>query len=195
MRIQQLLLLRYGKFTDQPLVFPHAKQDFHLIVGANEAGKSTTRSAILDLLYGIETRSTFDFLHAKAEMRLEASIEHQGATLDFIRTKARTKSLLGPTGAVLADSALASFLAGTDRAFFDQMFGLDHARLEAGGNAILSASNDIGQILFQSAAASAAWALYVTSSRPRPTSSGHAGARAIGLTTPPAMNWPAPKPP
>ncbi len=152
MRIQQLHLLRYGKFTDQVLSFPPASLDFHLVVGANEAGKSTIRSAILDLLYGIETRSTFDFLHAKAEMRLGAILEHQGAALEFIRTKARAKSLLCPDGSVLAESALAAFLAGTDRAFFDQMFGLDHARLEAGGKAILGASNDIGQILFQSAA-------------------------------------------
>ena len=152
MRILKLDLLRYGKFTDQALSFPNAERDFHLIIGANEAGKSTTRSAILELLYGIETRSTLDFLHAKPEMRLGATIEHDGELLEFIRTKARTKSLISPAGAVVADSLLATFLGGTDRLFFDQMFGLDHAGLQAGGNAILSASNDIGQILFQSAA-------------------------------------------
>ena len=152
MRIQQLQLLRYGKFTDRVLTFPHAHRDFHLIVGPNEAGKSTARSAILDLLYGIETRSTFDFLHAKADMRLGATLHHQGAALDFVRIKARAKTLLGADGGVLPELALVPFLAGTDRAFFDQMFGLDHGRLEAGGNAILGASNDIGQILFQSAA-------------------------------------------
>ena len=152
MRIQHLNLLRYGKFTDQLLSFPHARQDFHLIVGANEAGKSTTRSAILDLLYGIETRSTLDFLHAKADMRLGASIEHDGAALEFIRTKARTKTLQSASGSVLAETSLTPFLGSTDRAFFDQMFGLDHTRLKSGGDAILSASNDIGEILFQSAA-------------------------------------------
>ena len=152
MRIRQLNLLRYGKFTDQVLLFPHSSRDFHLIVGANEAGKSTTRSAILDLLYGIEARSTYDFVHAKPEMRLGATIEHGGACLEFVRAKANKKTLLDAAGNALPDSALATFLSGTDRAFFDQMFGLDHARLEAGGNAILSASTDIGQILFQSAA-------------------------------------------
>jgi len=151
MRIQQLNLLRYGRFTDQLLSFPHARRDFHFVIGGNEAGKSTTRSAILDLLYSIDPRTTFDFLHAKTEMRLGGTIEHQGAALEFVRVKAR-KSLLNPAGTVLADSALATFLAGVDRSFFDQMFGLDHARLETGGKAILSASNDIGQILFQSAA-------------------------------------------
>ena len=86
MRIQQLNLLRYGKFTERVLDLPAAPRDFHFIVGANEAGKSTTRSAILDLLYGIETRSSYDFVHAKADMRLGATLQHAGQALDFVRT-------------------------------------------------------------------------------------------------------------
>jgi uncharacterized protein YhaN len=153
MRIQRLDLLRYGKFTDRSLAFPAgAARDFHLVVGANEAGKSTTRSAILDLLYGIETRSSYDFLHAKAEMRLGATLVHAGEALDVVRTKARTKSLLGPDGQPLSDAALATFLGGTERGFFDQMFGLDHPRLVKGGRSILDSADDIGQMLFQSAA-------------------------------------------
>jgi uncharacterized protein YhaN len=152
MRIQQLNLLRYGKFTGRVLALPAAPRDFHFVVGANEAGKSTTRSAILDLLYGIETRSTFDFVHAKADMRLGATLQHAGQALDFVRVKARLKTLQAPDGSALPETALAAFLGGSDRAFFDQMFGLDHQRLQAGGNAILSAHNDVGQILFQSAA-------------------------------------------
>src|SRR3546814_20159802 len=38
------------------------------------------------------------------------------------------------------------------RSFFDKMFGLDHPRLVEGGNSILNAQDDVGQILFQSAA-------------------------------------------
>ncbi|HUD33980.1 MAG TPA: AAA family ATPase, partial [Variovorax sp.] len=153
MRIQRLDLLRYGKFTDRGLAFPAgATRDFHLVVGANEAGKSTTRSAILDLLYGIETRSTYDFLHAKAEMRLGATLVHAGEAIDVVRTKARAKSLLGPGGQPLSDTALATFLGGTERGFFDQMFGLDHPRLVKGGRSILDSADDIGQMLFQSAA-------------------------------------------
>ena len=152
MRFEQLHLLRYGKFTDRALSFPKAARDFHLIIGANEAGKSTTRSAILDLLYGIELRSTLDFLHAKADMRLGAHIEQQGRRLEFTRAKARIKTLFDGDGNVLPESALGPWLGGSDREFFDQMFGLDHGRLVAGGNLILDASNDLGQILFQSAA-------------------------------------------
>lgn len=152
MRITRLDLLRYGKFTDKSVSLPSAAKDFHLIVGPNEAGKSTLRNAIQDLLFGIETRSRYNFLHPHSEMRLGALIEHGGDRLDFFRTKARTKTLQSSTGTPLPDNALTPFLGQIDRTFFDQMFGLNHERLVTGGQEILSASNDIGQILFQAAA-------------------------------------------
>ncbi|MCF8209608.1 MAG: AAA family ATPase [Rhodoferax sp.] len=152
MRIARLDLLRYGKFTDQTLEFPLAAQDFHLVVGPNEAGKSTLRHAILDLLFEIETRSRFNFLHPHSDMRLGARIGHADSALDFVRTKARQRSLQTPAGSALPDNALAPYLGTVERSFFDQMFGLDHTRLVKGGQEILSASNDLGQILFQAAA-------------------------------------------
>lgn len=151
MRIARLDLARYGKFTDRSIDLPAAKRDFHLLVGANEAGKSTVRDAILDLLFGIETRSTYDFLHPKAEMRLGAQIRDAASVLEFQRIK-KSKSLLDTHGKALPEDALAAFLGNADRDFYDQMFGLDHGRLIAGGNEILKASNDVGRILFQSAA-------------------------------------------
>lgn len=152
MRLSRLDLRRYGKFTDQSISLPNTAKDFHLIVGPNEAGKSTLRNAIQDLLFGIETRSRYNFLHPHSEMCLAALIEQGDERLDFIRTKARTKTLQSAAGKVLSDDALAPFLGQVDRAFFDQMFGLNHERLVSGGQEILSASNDIGQILFQAAA-------------------------------------------
>ena len=151
MRINRLDISRYGKFTDATMALPVAQRDFHLLVGSNEAGKSTIRDAILDLLFGIETRSPYDFLHPKPEMRLGALISHGENTLDFQRVK-KARSLIDPQGNVLPDTALASFLGNADRCFFDHMFGLDHDRLVSGGNEILKASNDVGRILFQSAA-------------------------------------------
>lgn len=151
MRIDRLDLSRYGKFTDRSIALPAATRDFHLLVGANEAGKSTVRNAILDLLFGIEMRSAYDFLHPKAEMRLGALISDAGKTFGFQRVK-KAKSLMDAHGAALPENALAAFLGNADRAFYDQMFGLDHGRLIAGGNEILKASNDVGRILFQSAA-------------------------------------------
>ena len=152
MRFHRLDLLKYGKFSDQHVEFPAATRDFHLIVGPNEAGKSTLRSAILDLLFGIPTRSPLGFLHPLSELCLGASIGNKAGSLEFRRVKAQKQTLRSPLDALLADAALTPFLGTADRNFFDQMFGLDHTRLVEGGNSILSAANDVGQVLFQSAA-------------------------------------------
>ena len=85
MRITRLDLLRFGKFTDTSLALPQATQDFHLIVGPNEAGKSTLRTAIQELLFGIDTRSPYNFVHAHKEMRLGALIEHDGKQLIYLQ--------------------------------------------------------------------------------------------------------------
>ena len=152
MRMTRLDLLRYGKFTDKSVALPCVPRDFHLIVGPNEAGKSTLRDAIQELLFGIENRSRYNFLHAYGDMRLGALIEQGGEQLDFIRTKARAKTLQTAGGSPLPENSLAPFTGQIDRTFFDKMFGLNHERLVAGGEAILSASDDVGQILFQAAA-------------------------------------------
>lgn len=152
MRFHRLDLIKYGKFTDRSVDFPAAKHDFHLIVGPNEAGKSTLRSAIVDLLFGIHARSPFSFLHPLNQLRLGGSISNASDTLEFHRAKALRQTLRSPSDDVLPDSALTPFLGAADRNFFDQMFGLDHTRLVSGGNSILNAENDVGQILFQSAA-------------------------------------------
>ena len=120
--------------------------------GPNEAGKSTLRSAIVDLLFGIPTRSLLSFLHPLNELRLGAYISNTSGSLEFHRAKAQKQTLRSPLDAVLSDTALTPFLGTADRNFFDQMFGLDHTRLVSGGNSILNAENDVGQILFQSAA-------------------------------------------
>jgi uncharacterized protein YhaN len=152
MRFHRLDLIKYGKFSDRSVEFPAAKQDFHLIVGPNEPGKSTLRSAIVDLLFGIPPRSHLSFLHPLNELRLGAFISNASGSLEFHRTKALKQTLRSPLNAVLLDTALTPFLGTADRNFFDQMFGLDHTRLVSGGNSILNAENDVGQILFQSAA-------------------------------------------
>ncbi len=152
MRFHRLDLIKYGKFSDRCVEFPMAKQDFHLIVGPNEAGKSTLRSAIIDLLFGIPVRSPLSFLHPLNALRLGAHISNASGTLDFQRAKATKQTLRSPADAILSDTALTPFLGTADKHFFDQMFGLDHTRLVSGGNSILNAESDVGAILFQSAA-------------------------------------------
>jgi chromosome segregation protein len=151
MRIRQLELIKYGKFTGTRLDFPAAAHDFHVVVGPNEAGKSTLRSAIAELLFGMPARSPLGFDHPLSELRLGGVVEGDPGLLAFHRSRSRS-SLRTPADEVLPDSRLSPFLGPADKAFFEQMFGLDHTQLVKGGQSILDSSKDVGQALFQSAA-------------------------------------------
>jgi uncharacterized protein YhaN len=157
MRIRQLKLLRYGKFTDRVLELPLKDRDIHLIVGPNEAGKSTVRSAIGDWLFGIPMRTSMAFLHPMPELRIGGVIERRsagsakGEMLAFDRTKGNKNTLRTPEDASLQDGVLQSWLGSVQLQVFNRMYALDHTTLVEGGAGILSASDDIGRMLFQSA--------------------------------------------
>ena len=153
MRLQNLNLVRFGKFTDTDIPLPKAEHDFHLIVGPNEAGKSTVRGAIADLLFGFPSRyPSMAFLHPQSDLRLAATVVEGDENLAFIRTKGNKNTLRTAADDPLPDNSLTPFIGQSDRAFFETMFGLSHAQLVTGGDAILDASKDVSQVLFQSAA-------------------------------------------
>ena len=180
MRIRELRLLRYGKFTDRLLALPHAPQDIHLVVGANEAGKSTMRRALSDWLFGFPMRSTgMDFLHPMQDLRLGGIIEDNPASreepssgqdtatgstetgassdgqirsLNFERRKGQKNTLRTPADEPLPDSTLHKWLGSLQADEFRRMYALDHATLAEGSESILQASDDIGRMLFQAAA-------------------------------------------
>ena len=156
MRFRRLDLIRYGKFTNFPIDLPtpdvDGKPDFHLIVGANEAGKSTTRHAISDLLFGIENRTRFDFIHDKKDMCLGGMLETGAAQLEFHRLKRNNQPLRSPDGTELPDDALAPFTGNADRLSFLREFCLDHAGLKTGGKNLMNSENDVSRMLFEASA-------------------------------------------
>ncbi|KVD79831.1 ATP-binding protein [Burkholderia ubonensis] len=151
MRIKRLDLIKYGKFTDAALGFPRADHDFHVIVGPNEAGKSTIRTAVSELLFGMKLQTPLDFLHSTPELRIGGVLESAAGEMAFHRARGRTP-LRTPADERLPDDYLAAVLDGASKEFFEQMFGLDHGRLVEGGRSILDASDKLGQVLFESAA-------------------------------------------
>lgn len=151
MRIRRLDLVRYGKFTDRSVDFgpkPAGGPDLHVVFGLNEAGKSTALNAYLDLLYGIEERSRYAFLHDYSSMRVGGVLELDGNTGEYARVKQRTNSLLDSTGKPIMEAALGGYLSGLSRSDYGSMFSLDDDTLEAGGKAILDSHGDLGQLLF-----------------------------------------------
>lgn len=158
MRIRELKLIRFGKFTDRILHLPSQDKDIHLIVGPNEAGKSTVRTAISDWLFGIPPRTPLAFLHPMPDLRLGGVLERAAGpdgslqALAFDRTKGNKNTLRTPEDASLTEATLAPWLAGIQAPAFNRMYALDHTTLVEGGAGILSASDDVGRLLFQSAA-------------------------------------------
>ncbi|WP_415184429.1 AAA family ATPase [Phaeovulum sp.] len=154
MRLERLDLTRYGKFTDRSLAFAPPKPgapDLHILYGPNEAGKSTTLAAWLDLLFGIPDKSPYRFLHQSA-MRVGARLDIGGQMQEVVRIKGRGATLLDAGGAALPEAVLGAGLGGIDLAGYRAMFSLDDDTIEAGGNSILASQGDLGQLLFSASA-------------------------------------------
>jgi uncharacterized protein YhaN len=94
MRIRQLDLLRYGHFTNAIIPLPPGKPDFQMLLGENEAGKSTAMAGVEDLLFGIPSNSSRNFLHEYTAMRIGALLEKGGNVLKVRRRKGNKDTLL-----------------------------------------------------------------------------------------------------
>ena len=157
MRIDRLDLLAYGQFTDKTLDLSDGEAGLHLVYGDNEAGKSTSLRALTALLFGIPARTEDNFLHRNQKLRIGGKLRlSNGRAIEFVRRKGRKGTLLDRrTSAVLEDAVLAPFLTpGIDENLFKQLYGINHSRLVAGGQELLSQSGDIGQALFSAAVGS-----------------------------------------
>jgi uncharacterized protein YhaN len=149
MRFRRFELVRYGGFADRVLDFGDGTVDLHLVVGPNEAGKSTMLAAIGDLLFGIPERSPQNWRYDYGDLRIRASIIGPAGEVDVTRRKGKRNTLLAPDGTALPDDLLAPLLNGMDRRSFERMFGLDHAKLREGGEAILEGKDDAARIVLE----------------------------------------------
>jgi uncharacterized protein YhaN len=149
MRFRRLDLLRYGKFTDHRTEFPSEGLDLHLVIGSNEAGKSTTRAALTELLFGVDNRTPYAFLHDYGNLRIGAELEQGDETLIIRRKKGNKNTLLDEVERPLPEQALTSFLGKVNRDVFLRTFSLDHESLVEGAQALLDAKDDVGRMLFQ----------------------------------------------
>jgi uncharacterized protein YhaN len=148
MRFSELHLIRYGQFDGCQLNFPAIRSDLHVIYGPNEAGKSTTMSAIADLLFGFPHAAAYDFQFDKLLLRVGAVIEASGAPVTYRRKRGNVRTLLDGAEQPVDEGPLAALLNGQTRDSFLRAFSLDHTRLREGGRAILEAKDDVGQAIF-----------------------------------------------
>ncbi|MGA6926921.1 MAG: AAA family ATPase, partial [Desulfosarcina sp.] len=154
MRIKCIRLLAYGPFTDLTIDLPDAGPDFHMVVGPNEAGKSSALRAIRHMLFGIPARTADNFIHGYPQLRIGARlVNRRGDQIEFLRRKGLAKTLRDPDDeTVLDDNALAPFLGGVGAEVFEQMFAIGHEDLIRGGEEIISGKGSVGEALFAAGA-------------------------------------------
>jgi uncharacterized protein YhaN len=147
MRFSKLHLLKCGHFDDHEMAFPAGgSMDFQIVYGPNEAGKSTTMSAITALLFGFTGKEKFDFRFNRLLMRVGALIENGSNELSCRRRAGN--ALTDFDDRPIDGALLANLIGGQTADSFNRMFSLNHTGLRDGGQAILAARDDVGQAIF-----------------------------------------------
>ncbi|MEM7408391.1 MAG: AAA family ATPase [Pseudomonadota bacterium] len=176
MRIQQLLIAAYGPFSDCVLDWRGAP--LQIVFGANEAGKSSALRALGDWRFGFPRRTSDNFRHPNNQLQIAARcVTATNESVLLVRYKRDRESLWAtppapPDGAgtdvhqqhLRADGAAsvgsltpaphleAELAAGLTRREYESMFGLDHQRLRAGGEALMRGEGELGSALFAASA-------------------------------------------
>jgi uncharacterized protein YhaN len=150
-RIARLDLERWGHFDGRRLTFGQAGR-LHVVFGANEAGKSTTRRAVSALLFGVPERTADTFGRPGADLRVGALLELDGAAVEVVRRKGRKNTLSDADGEVLDPAPLDRALGGLTGEVHAGLFEITHDSLVAGGHELLAGRGAVGESLFAAAA-------------------------------------------
>ena len=153
MRIDELRLIAFGPFTGTVLDLSGGQEGFHLVYGANEAGKSSALRALRYALYGIPERSADNFIHPYAKMRIGTVIRSADRQVfEFVRRKGRGSTLHATDNASSLDETdLQHYLGHVHADLFDTMFAIGHEDLVRGGRDIVKGGGDVGRLVFSAA--------------------------------------------
>lgn len=152
MRLDALELVRYGHFDGRTLEFRKSgtagcESDLQIVHGPNEAGKSTIREAISDLLFRVPPRSRMTFA-VRDVLKVGARATVARVPVEAYRLKKNKDDLVDAQDRPLGDNPFAVVTDGFDRDSFEQTFSVNRDQLESGGEMILKGEGDLGQLLF-----------------------------------------------
>ncbi len=142
MFIRSLVLQRYGIFTDRAVDFGDGS--LSLVIGPNEAGKSTALEALSDLLWGIPYTSGQTFLYGRQALALQAAVDlPDEERIDVLRRSTGLSRV--DTGAEVRP---AWQTAGDSRTRWRESFGLSHTQLREGGQLLCQGGGDLAELVF-----------------------------------------------
>lgn len=148
MRFERLELRSWSVLKNLVLDFSAGPCGLHVILGDNEAGKSSTRRAISAVLYGIPAQTRDAFRFGGPDIALLARLAWaDGSVDDFTRRKSNKAPLQDSTGRPLVLPRLAQFTQAVSREQFELEYSLDHQQLREGGEQLLEGKGAIGESL------------------------------------------------
>ncbi len=150
MWLKQLHLIAYGPFTDCRV---DLAPGLNVLYGPNEAGKSSTLRAVRGLLYGIDGRTSDNFVHPYGQLRIGATlVDERENEFACVRRKGNKDTLRdGDDTQKLDEAQLRALLGDVSPEFFTTVFGIDHEQLREGGNEVVRGQGRIGELLFAAA--------------------------------------------
>lgn len=141
MRIRRLVLAAYGSCRNVGI---DIGDGLTVVLGANEAGKSTSLDALRDLLWGIPARSPRASGLSRAELRIDAVLESGGESRAVVRRS---------TGLFADDlvTAVEPWWNPANRLsaqWWQTRLGIDHPALRRGGDEVFSGTGDLADVIF-----------------------------------------------
>ena len=147
MKFERLDLAPYGRFVDRRLAFSPSAA-LHVVLGRNEAGKTTTLEAISDFLFGVDPRTPYAFDCGYTALGVGGAVRFaDGARLEARRRKGTKNTLVDAANKPVAEDRLLHALAGLGREAFEAEFGLSQRALREGGAQLLRAGGKLAETL------------------------------------------------
>jgi uncharacterized protein YhaN len=150
MRIQQLDLRAFGPFTGATLDLSQGERGVHLIVGPNEAGKSSTLRGLRQMLFGFDRSISDNFVHNHKNLRIGGVLRDEaGNELAFLRRRGDKNTLRShDDSSIIPEDSLTAFLGPVTEKLFESQFGLDRDKLTSSNKEIRESGGELGQLLF-----------------------------------------------
>ncbi|WMS42437.1 AAA family ATPase [Acuticoccus sp. MNP-M23] len=145
-RFSSIGLAPYGIFEDRTFAFARPKgPDLHLVIGRNEAGKTTLKHALIHALFGIPRGNAYGF---RGTPRLSAELTIGSANVRVDRAGA-SRTLKDKAVAAVLDAALRAADVTADTFLLSQAFSHDEMREHA--DALFDQSGDLRTLLEKAA--------------------------------------------
>jgi uncharacterized protein YhaN len=137
-RVESLQLVKYGHFDENTVEFGPG---LTVVYGPNEAGKSTLLDGLTDFLWGIARNTKRAYTVQPKVMELLGCVTIDGSPTTYRRR-------LGDLSDSAGTKVPAPWGESADKDMWQHGFGLDHARLLAGGKLIVDGDDDPAGIEF-----------------------------------------------